>query len=50
MEGGEFGIAIAYSSVLIIVMLIAILGIEALVGKRKLGRRDAPTITVAAGG
>jgi iron(III) transport system permease protein len=39
VEGGEFGLAIAYSSVLIVVMLIAILAIQLLVGERKLGRR-----------
>ncbi|WP_460451523.1 ABC transporter permease [Alsobacter sp. SYSU BS001988] len=50
VEAGEFGIAIAYSSVLIGVMLVAILGIELLVGKRRLGRREAPAAVVAAGG
>ena len=39
VEAGEFGLAIAYSSVLIVVMLIAILLIQLLVGERKLGRR-----------
>jgi iron(III) transport system permease protein len=41
VEAGEFGLAIAYSSVLIVVMLIAILGIQAAVGERRLGRRAA---------
>lgn len=50
VEAGEFGIAIAYASVLIVVMLVAILGFDRLVGKRKLGRREAPPVTVAAGG
>ncbi|PSC03634.1 iron ABC transporter permease [Alsobacter soli] len=51
VEAGEFGIAIAYSSVLIVVMLVAIVGIEALVGKRKLGRREtAASPAVAVGG
>jgi iron(III) transport system permease protein len=50
VEAGEFGIAIAYSSVLIGVMLVAILGIELLVGKRRLGRREEPAAVVAAGG
>ena len=39
VENGEFGIAIAYSAVLIITMLAAILLLQLLVGKRKL-RRD----------
>jgi iron(III) transport system permease protein len=42
VEAGEFGLAIAYSSVLIIVMLTAILLIQLVVGERKLGRRGAP--------
>jgi iron(III) transport system permease protein len=41
VEAGEFGLAIAYSSVLIVVMLFAILLIQVLVGERKLGRRTA---------
>jgi len=45
VEGGEFGLAIAYSSVLIVVMLLAILLIQLLVGERKLGRRSAATGT-----
>jgi iron(III) transport system permease protein len=39
VEAGEFGLAIAYSSVLIVVMLAAILLIQWLVGERRLGRR-----------
>jgi len=39
VEAGEFGLAIAYSAVLIIVMLTAILLIQWLVGERRLGRR-----------
>lgn len=38
VENGEFGIAIAYSAVLIITMLAAILLLQLLVGKRKLRR------------
>ena len=34
-----FGLAIAYSSVLIVVMLLAILLIQIVVGERRLGRR-----------
>ncbi len=43
VEAGEFGLAIAYSSVLIVVMLLAISLIQVLVGERKLGRRRAPS-------
>ncbi len=50
VEAGEFGLAIAYSSALIVVMLTAILIIELLVGERRLGRRGAPSMPVAAGG
>ena len=39
VENGDYGIAIAYSSVLIAVMLIAIIVVQALVGGRRLGRR-----------
>jgi iron(III) transport system permease protein len=42
VEAGEFGLAIAYSSVLIVVMLLAILFIQLAVGERQLGRRRAP--------
>ncbi|HEV2559303.1 MAG TPA: iron ABC transporter permease [Microvirga sp.] len=42
VEAGEVGLAIAYSTVLIAVMLLAILGIQAVVGERRLGRRAAP--------
>ena len=41
VEAGEFGLAIAYSSVLIVVMLFAILPSSSLVGERRLGRRGA---------
>ena len=41
VEAGEFGLAIAYSSVLIVVMALGIAFIEGVVGKRKLGRRSA---------
>ncbi|MGO4573788.1 ABC transporter permease [Microvirga sp. 2TAF3] len=45
VEAGEFGLAIAYSTVLIIVMLLAIVGIQLAVGERRLGRRSAGTNT-----
>jgi iron(III) transport system permease protein len=41
VEAGEFGLAIAYSTVLIVVMLIAIVAIQLAVGERRLGRRSA---------
>ncbi|MBZ6078638.1 ABC transporter permease [Microvirga puerhi] len=41
VEAGEFGLAIAYSTVLIIVMLLAIVAIQFAVGERRLGRRSA---------
>jgi iron(III) transport system permease protein len=50
VEAGEFGLAIAYSSALIVVMLSAIMFIEFIVGERRLGRRAAPSVAVAAGG
>ncbi len=40
VEGAEYGPAIAYSSVLIVVMILAILFIQLVVGKRKLYRTD----------
>ncbi|MCQ4162384.1 iron ABC transporter permease [Roseomonas sp. GC11] len=45
-EFGEFGIAIVYSAVLIVIMVAALLSIQALVGERRIGRRKA---TEAAG-
>lgn len=47
VENGEYGVAIAYSSALIIVMVIAITAFQALVGQRKLRRQDRvqPTAT-----
>ena len=41
VENGDYGIAIAYSSVLILVMLVAISLVQLVIGKRRLGRRDA---------
>ena len=41
VEAGEFGLAIAYSCVLIVIMLAVIGLIQLGVGERKLGRRDA---------
>ncbi|CAH1673104.1 ABC transporter permease [Chelatococcus asaccharovorans] len=42
VEAGEFGLAIAYSSVLIVVMAVGIALIQVGVGERKLGRRAVP--------
>ena len=46
---GDYGVAIAYSAVLIVLMLIAIWIIQKLVGERRLGRRAiaAPGATTA---
>ncbi len=41
VENSDFGLAIAYSSVLILVMLCAIVLIQVAVGQRRLGRRGA---------
>ncbi len=41
VEAGEFGLAIAYSTVLILVMLVAITFIQLVIGERKIGRRKA---------
>ena len=41
VENGDYGLSIAYSSVLIVVMLVAIAFIQLLVGQRRLGRREA---------
>ena len=49
VEAGEFGLAIAYSSVLILVMIGAILLIQILVGERKLGRRQSGDVGLQAG-
>ncbi len=52
VENGDYGLAIAYSSVLILVMVVAILLVQLVVGERQLGRRrQAPggPATVGAG-
>ena len=46
VENSDYGIAIAYSSVLILVMLAVIWLIQLLVGKRELGRRDTETLAI----
>jgi iron(III) transport system permease protein len=40
VEAGEFGLAIVYSSVLIVVMLVTIVIFQLVVGERRLGRRS----------
>ena len=49
---GDYGVAIAYSAVLILLMLIAIWIIQKLVGERRLGRRTvaAPGVATASVG
>lgn len=49
VEAGEFGLAIAYSSALIVIMIVAIALIQLFVGERKLGRRAANDVVVGAG-
>jgi iron(III) transport system permease protein len=41
VEAGEYPLAIAYSSVLIVLMLAVLLGMQALIGEARLGRRPA---------
>jgi iron(III) transport system permease protein len=36
---GEYGVAIVYSAMLIVVIALALLGIQLVVGQRRLGRR-----------
>jgi iron(III) transport system permease protein len=38
---GEYGVAIVYSAVLIVFMMLVLLSIQAMVGKTRLGRRGA---------
>ncbi|MBZ9916821.1 MULTISPECIES: iron ABC transporter permease [unclassified Mesorhizobium] len=45
---GEYGIAIVYSAVLIVVMMIILIAIQLLVGERRLGRRRAEAQAVVA--
>ena len=44
VEAGEYPLAIAYSAVLILVMLGVLLGMQLLVGDTRLGRRPAPAL------
>jgi iron(III) transport system permease protein len=44
VEAGEYPLAIAYSAVLILVMLVVLLAMQLLVGDTRLGRRAAPAL------
>ncbi|HSE79046.1 MAG TPA: ABC transporter permease subunit, partial [Alphaproteobacteria bacterium] len=50
VENGEYGLSIAYSSVLIVVMLLAITLIQFAVGERRLGRRPASELSFEGAG
>ena len=50
VENGDYGLAIVYSSVLIVVMLIVIGGIQWAVGQRQLGRRGSSPISWSGNG
>jgi len=45
VEAGEYPLAIAYSSVLILLMLAVLLAVQLVVGEAKLGRRATPVLT-----
>ena len=47
---GDYGVAIAYSSVLIVLMVVVILLIQKVVGERRLGRRPVVRVAGALGG
>ncbi len=47
VDAGEYPLAIAYSSLLIIFMLVVVLAIQILVGERKIGRRQVAGNTPA---
>ena len=49
VEAGEYPLAIAYSSLLIIFMLAVVIGIQLLVGERKLGRRSVAASPLTTG-
>jgi iron(III) transport system permease protein len=48
VEAGEMALAIAYSTVLILIMLFVVLGIEKLVGQARIARRAAPVAAAVA--
>jgi iron(III) transport system permease protein len=47
VENGDYGLAIAYSSVLILVMLLAITLVQLAIGKVRLGRRRQMQVAAA---
>ena len=49
VEAGEYPLAIAYSSILIFLMLAVLLGVQRLVGETRLGRRATAEFTTPAG-
>ena len=50
VENGDYGLSIAYSSVLIVVMVVVILLIQLVVGERRIGRREDMNVAFGAGG
>ena len=49
MINGDYGVAIAYSSVLVLLMLAAIVLIQLLVGERRLRRPGAVSVPIVTG-
>jgi iron(III) transport system permease protein len=47
VEAGEYPLAIAYSSALMLFMLAVLLALQGLVGEARLGRRSAAVIAAA---
>lgn len=47
VENGEYALAIAYSTVLMLVMIACVFGMNLIVGRRKLGRRSVMTAQAA---
>ncbi|WP_333835002.1 ABC transporter permease, partial [Rubrimonas sp.] len=50
VENGDYGLSIAYCSVLIVVMAATVLGVQAALGARRIGRREAAPAPVLATG
>jgi iron(III) transport system permease protein len=46
VENGDYGLAIAYCSVLIVLMVLVVLGIQWAVGQRRIGRRAPAAVGV----
>jgi iron(III) transport system permease protein len=47
VEAGEYPLAIAYSAVLILVMLVVLVAMQKLIGETRLGRRPVSAATTA---